>query len=145
MAQLRGIRVLVTGGTSGLGWAMAHALDVAGARVVVTSRDRDRAQASAAGLGVEALGVELDVRDASSVSAAVDKVYEMLGGVDVLVNNAGIGMRTVNPHFMTDPRPFWEVTPSGFRDVLETKATGTFLVAREVVPRMLSAGAGRVV
>jgi NAD(P)-dependent dehydrogenase (short-subunit alcohol dehydrogenase family) len=145
MAQLRGIRVVVTGGTSGLGWAMAHALDVAGARVVVTSRDRDRAQAGAADLGVEALGVELDVRDASSVSAAVDKVYEMLGGVDVLVNNAGIGMRTVNPRFLTDPHPFWEVTPAGFRDVLETKATGTFLVAREVVPRMLSAGAGRVV
>ena len=69
----------------------------------------------------------------------------MLGGLDVLVNNAGIGMRTVNPRFMTEPQPFWEVPPAGFRDVLETKATGTFLVAREVVPRMLSAGGGRVV
>jgi gluconate 5-dehydrogenase len=124
---------------------MAHALDLAGARVVVTSRDRDRAQASAADLGVDALGVELDVRDAYSVSAAIDDVYDALGGIDVLVNNAGIGMRTVNPRFMTEPHPFWEVTPAGFRDVLETKATGTFLVAREVVPRMLGAGAGRVV
>jgi NAD(P)-dependent dehydrogenase (short-subunit alcohol dehydrogenase family) len=68
-----------------------------------------------------------------------------LEGLDLLVNNAGIGMRTVNPRFMTEPQPFWEVTPAGFRDVLETKAPGTFLVAREVVPRMLSAGRGRVV
>jgi gluconate 5-dehydrogenase len=137
--------VLVTGGTSGLGRAMALALALAGARVVVTSRDRARAQATAAELGGGALGVELDVRDDGSVSAAVDTACAMLGGLDVLVNNAGIGMRSVNPRFMTEPQPFWEVPPAGFRDVLETKATGTFLVARAVVPRMLSAGGGRVV
>jgi NAD(P)-dependent dehydrogenase (short-subunit alcohol dehydrogenase family) len=79
------------------------------------------------------------------VSAAVDSAYEMLGGLDLLVNNVGIGMRTVNPRSMTEPQPFWEVPPAGFRDVLETKATGTFLVVRAVVPRMLSAGSGRVV
>jgi gluconate 5-dehydrogenase len=145
MARLSGTRVLVTGGTSGLGRAMAHALGQAGARVAVTGRDRARAQATAAELGAGALGLELDVRDAASVSAAVDGVYGLLGGLDLLVNNAGIGMRTVNPRFMTEPQPFWEVPPAAFRDVLETKATGTFLVAREVVPRMLSAGGGRVV
>jgi len=145
MGQLSDTRVLVTGGTSGLGRAMAQALAQAGARVAVTSRQRERAQATAGELGAGALGVELDVRDAGSVSAAVDSTYRMLGGVDVLVNNAGIGMRSVNPRFMTEPQPFWEVPPAGFRDVLETKATGTFLVARAVVPRMLSAGAGRVV
>jgi NAD(P)-dependent dehydrogenase (short-subunit alcohol dehydrogenase family) len=47
--------------------------------------------------------------------------------------------------FMTDPQPFWDVSPAGFRDVLETKATGCFLVAREAVPRMLAAGDGQVV
>jgi gluconate 5-dehydrogenase len=46
---------------------------------------------------------------------------------------------------MTQPQPFWEVSPAGFRDVLETKATGTFLLARAVVPRMLRAGSGRLV
>ncbi len=119
MAQLSGTRVLVTGGTTGLGRAMAQALAQAGARVAVTSRHLERAQATASELGAGALGVELDVREDSSVSAAVDSVYGMLDGLDVLVNNAGIGMRTVNPRFMTEPHRFWEVPPAGFRDVLE--------------------------
>ena len=75
----------------------------------------------------------------------MDESYELLGGVDVLVNNAGIGMRTVNPRFLTDPQPFWHVSPSGFRDVLETKVTGTFLVTQAVIPRMLAAAGGRIV
>lgn len=139
------MRALVTGGTSGLGRAMAYAMVQAGARVAVSSRDGRRARAAAIELGPTALGVALDVRDVGSVSAAVDAVYEELDGLDVLVNNAGIGMRTVNPRFMTDPQPFWEVSDAGFRDVLATKAIGTFLVSREVVPRMLNDGGGRVI
>ncbi len=138
-------RALVTGATSGLGLAMARALAAAGARVAVSSRDGERARGIVDELGGGALGIELDVRDAGSVAAAVDRVYRKLGGLDLLVNNAGIGMLTVNPRFLTEPQPFWEVSPAGFRDVLETKATGTFLVAREVVPRMLEAGGGRLV
>ena len=63
----------------------------------------------------------------------------------MLVNNAGIGMRTVNPRFLSEPQPFWAVPPAGFRDVLETKVTGSFLVASAVVPHMLEQGAGRIV
>jgi NAD(P)-dependent dehydrogenase (short-subunit alcohol dehydrogenase family) len=143
--DLSGQRVLVTGATSGLGRAMAAALVHAGARVALTGRELGRAEAVAQELGPGARGVEFDVRDVTSVSAGVDRTYELLGGLDMLVNNAGIGMRTVNPRFMTDPQPFWEVAPAGFRDVLETKATGSFLVARAVVPRMIAHGAGRVV
>ena len=80
-----------------------------------------------------------------AVAAGVAEVWERLGGIDLLVNNAGIGMRTVNPRFLSDPQPFWEVSPDGFRDVLETKATGCFLMARAVVPLMLEQGGGRVV
>jgi len=87
----------------------------------------------------------MDVRDEASVHAGAEDIYERFGGVDVLVNNAGIGMRTVNPRFLTDPQPFWAVAPRGFSDVLETKVTGCFLVARDVVPRMLAAGGGRVI
>jgi NAD(P)-dependent dehydrogenase (short-subunit alcohol dehydrogenase family) len=144
-SELSGVRVLVTGGSSGLGRAMARALAQAGARVAVSSRDERRARATAAELGCGTLGVVLDVRDGESVSAAVDTVYETFGSLDVLVNNAGIGMRTVNPRFMTDPQPFWDVSDAGFRDVLETKVAGTFLVSRAVVPRMLDDGGGRVI
>jgi NAD(P)-dependent dehydrogenase (short-subunit alcohol dehydrogenase family) len=140
---LQSIRVLVTGGTNGLGRAMATALVSAGAQVVLTSRDRARAEAAAAAIG--GIGVELDVRHEHSIRSGVEAVYEQLGGLDVLVSNAGIGMRTVNPRFMTEPSPFWEVSPDGFRDVFETKVTGSFLVARAVTPRMLQAGGGRIV
>jgi gluconate 5-dehydrogenase len=143
--RLTGTRAVVTGATSGLGKAMAEALVAAGARVAVTSRERSRADAAALALGPEAVGIELDVRDEASVHAGADEIYERLGGVDVLVNNAGIGMRTVNPRFLTNPQPFWAVAPRGFSDALETKVTGCFLVAREVVPRMLAAGGGRVI
>lgn len=145
MGDLNGVRVLVTGATSGLGLAMARALCEAGASVIVTGRDGARAGRTAAALGRAATGDALDVRDESSVSACVERTVARLGGIDMLVNNAGIGMRTVNPRFLTEPQPFWAVSPAGFRDVLETKATGCFLMARAVVPLMLAAGAGRVV
>jgi gluconate 5-dehydrogenase len=124
---------------------MAEALVAAGARVAVTSRERSRAEAAAAALAPAAVGIEMDVRDETSVDAGADRLYERLGGVDVLVNNAGIGMLTVNPRFLTDPQPFWAVAPEGFADVFQTKVTGCFLVARAVVPRMLAAGGGRVI
>ena len=124
---------------------MAAALSAAGARVVATSRQLARAQAAAQRLGPDAVGVELDVRDEASVTAAIGQVWDLLGGLDVLVNNAGIGMRTVNPRFLTEPQPFWKVAPDTFRDVLDTKVTGAFLVARAVAPRMVAAGSGRIV
>jgi len=143
--HLNRTRVLVTGATSGLGAAMAAALVRAGARVMVTGRDQARTEAAARQLGAEAIPCQLDVRDERSVADCVAWALEAWGGVDMLVNNAGIGMRTVNPRFMTDPQPFWEVSPSGFRDVVDTKLVGCFLMAREVVPLMLRDGGGRIV
>ena len=142
MPRLSGTRALVTGATTGLGRAMARALADAGARVAVTSRDAARARDAAAAIGPTAVPVALDVRDEASVASAVDEAHTRLGGLDLLVNNAGIGMRTVNPRFLTEAQPFHAVTPAGFRDVVETKLVGTFLVARAVVPRMLASEAG---
>jgi NAD(P)-dependent dehydrogenase (short-subunit alcohol dehydrogenase family) len=144
------MKVLVTGGTSGLGLAMASALAAAGSAVALTGRSGERARAVAAGVpgavGVpEAVGLELDVRDEASVARAVDQAWSRLGGLDMLVNNAGIGMRTVNPRFMTAPQGFWETPVDGFRAVIDTNLTGYFLVAREVTPRLLAAGGGRIV
>lgn len=145
MTELGGIRVLVTGATSGLGAAMAAALADAGARVMVTGRDQTQAEATARELGSSAIASQLDVRDERSVAACVHRARDAWGGIDILVNNAGIGMRTVNPRFMSEPQPFWDVTPAGFRDVVETKVVGCFLMAREAVPLMLREGGGRVV
>jgi gluconate 5-dehydrogenase len=144
-ARADGVRVLITGGTSGLGAAMAGALLDAGARVAITGRDADRARAAAAELGEGAVGIGMDVRDEDAVARGVDETVAALGGLDVLVNNAGIGMRSVNPRFLTEPQPFWTVPPAGFRDLVATNLTGYFLVARTVVPRLLAAGGGRVV
>jgi NAD(P)-dependent dehydrogenase (short-subunit alcohol dehydrogenase family) len=138
------MKVMVTGGTSGLGLAMASALARAGSNVALTGRSGERARSVAAGL-TDAIGIEMDVRDESSVARAVEAAWSELGGLDMVVNNAGIGMRTVNPRFMTDPLGFWEVPVEGFRAVIETNLTGYFLVAREVTPRMLAAGSGRIV
>jgi NAD(P)-dependent dehydrogenase (short-subunit alcohol dehydrogenase family) len=144
-----GVRVLIT---SGLGYAMAAALADGGARVAVTGRDGGRAAEAAARLAraqptddAGIVGVGMDVRDPDSIDHGVQRVVEALSGIDVLVNNAGIGMRTVNPRFLTQPQPFWDVTPHGFRDLVETNLTGYFLVARNVVPLMLASGHGRVV
>jgi gluconate 5-dehydrogenase len=138
-----GVRVLITGGTSGIGAAMAAALVAAGAQVVVTGRDADRARRAGQQLG--ATGIGMDVRDEDDVTRGVTAAVDQLGGLDVLVNNAGIGMRTVNPRFLSDPRPFWTVSPDGFRDLVATNLTGYFLVARTVVHRFVAAGAGRIV
>ncbi|HEY2522161.1 MAG TPA: SDR family oxidoreductase [Streptosporangiaceae bacterium] len=137
-------RVLLTGGTSGLGRAMASALARAGASVVLTGREAGRAQDVAATVPNSA-GLGLDTRDEASVRAAVQATVDRLGGIDLLINNAGLGMRTVNPRFVSDPRGFWTVPPDGFRAVVGTNLTGYFLVAREVTPLMLAAGHGRIV
>ena len=134
----------MTGGTSGLGWAMARALAVAGSSDALTGRSGERARQVAADLP-GAIGLALDVRSEASVAQVVQEAWSRLGGVDMLVNNAGIGMRTVNPDFMTAPQGFWLVSPAGFRDVIETNLTGYFLMARAVTPRMLAAGEGRIV
>jgi NAD(P)-dependent dehydrogenase (short-subunit alcohol dehydrogenase family) len=149
MSDVSDVRVLVSGGTSGLGSAMSAVLVAGGAQVVLTGRDSDRAAAAAAQLtGPEpgrAVGIAMDVRDEGSVADGVATAWDALGGIDVLVNNAGIGMRTVNRRFMTDPQPFWAVEPDGFRDLFATNVTGYFLLARAVAPLMIHAGHGKII
>jgi gluconate 5-dehydrogenase len=148
LADVAGVRVLLTGGTSGLGLGMVQALVAGGASVVFTGRDAERARRVAeqvtAGPGT-ATGIGMDVRDEGSVAEGVAAARAALGEIDVLVNNAGIGMRTVNPRFLTEPRPFYDVTSAGFADLIATNVTGYFLVARAVVPEMVAAGRGTVV
>ena len=146
--DLTGVRVLVTGSTDGLGLAMAEALVSAGAAVAVNGRHADRVGAVVDRLGGPAAGAwpaPFSVRDEAAVAAGVQAAAEALGGLDVQVNNAGIGMRTVNPRFTTDPQPFWEVSPDGFRAVIDTNLTGYFLVARAAVASLRASPSGRIV
>jgi NAD(P)-dependent dehydrogenase (short-subunit alcohol dehydrogenase family) len=143
-----GTRVLITGATAGLGLAMAKSLLASGARVFVTGRDRDRVVRTLAGFQSppgESAGAAMDVRDEGSIRAALANMLEIWGGIDVLINNAGIGMRTVSPKFLTDPKLFWEIPAEGFRNLIDTNLTGYFLVAKEVVPHFLKAGRGRII
>jgi len=143
-----GKRVLVTGATSGLGLAMAQALVKEGAKVLITGRDQnkiDQAVSSVKSLPGECVGALIDVRDEQSIEKGLAGMAQLWGGVDVLINNAGIGMQTVNPQFLTDPKPFWEISSSGFRHLIDTNLTGYFLVAKAVVPYFLKTGSGRII
>jgi gluconate 5-dehydrogenase len=93
LSDLTGKVAVVSGGGSGLGLQMAEALAVLGADLVVCGRRADRCEATAEALaaahGVRALGLRCDVGDAEEIEALVERTVEGLGGLDVLVNNAG--------------------------------------------------------
>jgi NAD(P)-dependent dehydrogenase (short-subunit alcohol dehydrogenase family) len=146
--QLTGVRVVVTGATGGLGAAMADALLVAGATVAFASRPTARLDASVSlrrGRGLDAVSLPIEVQDPVSVEAAAKQAFETMGGVEVVVNNAGIGMATVNPRFLEATMPFFEVTPDDFRKTVATNLTGYFLVARAFAPLFINQGHGRFI
>ena len=146
--RLAGVVALVTGATSGLGRAMAEALLGAGATVIVAARPGPRlAEAARAWVdrGWPAHPLALDVRRPASVAAAAATVRRRWPDLLLLVNNAGIGMRTVNPDFLTRPMPFHQVPVARFQDVIATNLTGYFLVARALAPLMVERGRGRIV
>jgi NAD(P)-dependent dehydrogenase (short-subunit alcohol dehydrogenase family) len=146
--DLSGVCSVVTGGSSGLGLAMAEALLQAGAIVALASRAGSKLDNEVKRLkssGFDVYGLSLDVRSETSVSYAVEWVRKTWGKLDVLVNNAGIGMRTVNPRFMVEPQAFYEVTADGFRNVIDTNLTGYFLVARGFAPLMIEQKRGKII
>lgn len=141
-------RALVTGASSGLGLAMARALAEAGATVVLTARSAEKLDTTVAALarcGLDVHAQVMDVRDEQSIATAVEEVRQRWGGLDLLVNNAGIGMRTVNPDFLTDPQPFYQVSAAAFRDLIDTNLTGYFLVAQEFMTLFLEQRRGKIV
>lgn len=148
---IRGKRILITGATSGLGFAMAKALLSQGAKVFVTARHLDKVNQAVDDLRSLRFpdsvchGAAIDVRDAQSIHDGLADMLQRYNGIDILINNAGIGMRTVNPRFLTDPIPFWDVPIEGFCAVIDTNLTGYFLVAQAVMPHLLQQGSGRII
>jgi NAD(P)-dependent dehydrogenase (short-subunit alcohol dehydrogenase family) len=135
---LKGKIAVVTGGTKGIGKAIATSLLHAEADVVVTARNGSEVESAAAelnGLGKgEAVGVVCDVRDYSQVQALFRTVAES-GGIDVLVNNAGIGLFGAVE----------EMTPDDFRAVVETNLLGVYYCCHEAIPLMKKRGGGYII
>jgi 3-oxoacyl-[acyl-carrier protein] reductase len=138
---------LVTGGGRGLGRAMALGLARAGARVVVAAaRERAEIERVAAEAPKDRVAAFVaDVTKEDDCARLVDRTLARFGKLDVLVNNAGRGMKYVSETFMTEPTRFWESPPAAYRLVIDTNVNGPFLMARAAAPTMIRAGWGRIV
>jgi 2-deoxy-D-gluconate 3-dehydrogenase len=137
--DLEGKRALVTGASRGIGRAIAQAYAAAGADVAVLARDGERLAEVAALVeneGRKAVVLVGDVTDRASVALAVATAWEALGGLDVVVNNAGGNSFS---------RPFLETREDGWQKVLRLNLDSTTNVCREAGPRLLAQGSGAVV
>lgn len=137
--DLKDKRALVTGANSGIGREIALALGRNGASVVVNyithPEDAEQVVAEVKESGSDALAIQADVSDPESVSSMFEQMEKKWGGVDLLVNNAGIdGKRAMS----------WEIDPGDFAKVIDVNLLGAFHCAREALQRMTKAGAGVV-
>lgn len=131
MADWKGKVVLVTGGSSGLGFAIAQAFGQAGARVVISARNEVTLGASAAQLDAEKCSVAsipADVTDQASVERLMASTVDQFGRLDVLVNNAGRSMR----------RAVIETTAEDFRDLMDLNLLGVVRCTRAAAPHLLA-------
>ena len=126
---------------------MALGLAREGATVVATaSRAVAELQSTvAASEGGQILAVQADVTKPEDCARVVEAALAQGGRLDMLVNNAGRGMRYVSESFLTEPTRFWETDPEVWRMVVDTNVNGPFLMARTCVPVMIAAGWGRIV
>ena len=139
---------IVTGGGRGLGRAMTLSLVEAGASVCAATyiaEDIDKLSAECESLPGRVLAIETDIREAGDCAKAVRATIDEFGDVDMLVNNAGVGMALISDSFTRDPTKFWEVEPDTWRRIIDTNFTGAFQMAREATPHMLDKGWGRIV
>ncbi len=133
--DLKGKTAIVTGGTRGIGRGIAEALIHEGLSVCITARNQDEIEKAARELGEDARGFVCDVRDYEQVMGLMAYTIKELGGLDILINNAGIGIfETVE-----------ETSAEDFRAVLETNLFGVFYCCREAIPEMRRRGGGYII
>ena len=135
MSRLENKRVIVTGGANGLGAEYVRALHAEGALVGIGDLDIDAGSGLANELGERCVFAELDVSDPLSVQRAFASIHEALGGLDVLVNNAGI-----YPH-----KAFDELQNEDWHAVMTTNLDGVFFCTKEAVKYLKLAGGGKIV
>ena len=137
--DMTGQTAIVTGGSKGLGKAIAEGLASAGANIALISRNASEAEAAAKEIAdtyqTQALGLEVDVTQPSDIEAMVTTVVETFGRIDALVNNAGINIRG----------PISELTLEQFREVQQVNVEGIWIATRAVLPIMKKQGCGRVI
>ena len=136
--DLTGKVAIVTGGNGGLGIGMALGLARAGANVVVAGRDTaktDQAVEQIQALGVDALGITVDVSQEAEVDRMVGQTVETLGSVDILVNNAGISVRTQPQDLSADD---WD-------RVVDINLKSVFLASKAAYPHMKAQGGGKII
>ncbi|EMA40945.1 SDR family NAD(P)-dependent oxidoreductase [Halococcus hamelinensis] len=136
--SLEGQRAVVTGAGRGLGNVMATAYAEAGADVAIVDVDAETAEQAAdeiAELGVETTSVTADVSDEAEVEAMTETVVDRLGGIDILLNNAGIVSNTPAEEMPVDE---WQAT-------MDVNLTGVFLCSKHVGRHMLERGSGTIV
>ncbi len=127
--SLEGKTALITGGSRGIGYAIAEAFVSAGARVIITARGEEALQAAAGRLGANALGKRCDNADPADIARMVEDVWK-LGPVDVLVNNAGI-----SPYY----KRVEHVTVEEWDAVVDVNLRGTYFCSAEMAKRMFAA------
>lgn len=136
--EFEGKAAVVTGGTKGIGFAIAERLIQSGAGVVICGRGRDDVQNAAERLLKigKAEAVSCDVRDPDHVRALIEHCAEVFGGVDIVVNNAGIGYfgKTVE-----------ELSPEEFRQTLETNLFGVYYACHFAIPYIKKRGGGYII
>jgi 3-oxoacyl-[acyl-carrier protein] reductase len=131
--NLKGANILITGGSSGIGFSIAKTLGDAGARIAITGRDERRLTEAAATL--KALPIRADVSNESDVTRTYKEVQSKFGHLDVLINNAGSGV------FKT----LVEMEKSKFDAVFATNVTGAMLMAREAAKHFIERKSGNIV
>jgi NAD(P)-dependent dehydrogenase (short-subunit alcohol dehydrogenase family) len=140
MGRLEGKRALVTGASSGIGRAVARRFAAEGAAVAVGGRDPERTQRTVNEIeaaGAQASALLGDLTDEEQVRRVVDGAAETMGGLDAVVNNAGIDA--------TDWKPLHEWETAEFDRILASNLRAPFLVAKHAVPHLLAAGGGSIV
>ena len=137
--RLDGKVAVITGGSKGLGLAMAHALAGVGASIAVNSRHGAEAEAAAREVsekhGRPCLGGEADVTRPEAVRGFVDRVVGELGSVDILITNAGVNVRL----------PTTELPLEEWQRVIDINLTGPFVCSQAVIPHMVKQGWGRII
>jgi len=126
---------IVTGGGSGLGYAIAEKFIENGITTIIAGRDKEKLNKAKDALGNLCHAIPCDVSNLASIPAFVEEVLKQFGQIDILVNNAGINMK----------KDFTEVSDEEFQSILTTNLTSVFTMSREVVKHMLSKGSGNII